>query len=39
MLHYATYVSELRKNIKGQQVCYNHLKCLSGNEKKLVWIL
>jgi hypothetical protein len=32
------YVSELRENIKDQQVCYNLLKYLNGNGKKMVWI-
>jgi hypothetical protein len=33
MLHYVTYVNELRHDIKDQQVCYNLLKCLNGNGK------
>jgi hypothetical protein len=34
----AMSVNELRQNIKDQQVCYNLLKYLNGNGKKLVWI-
>jgi hypothetical protein len=36
MLHYVTYVNELRPNIKDQQVCYNLLMYMNGNGKKLV---
>jgi hypothetical protein len=38
MLHFVMCVSELRQNIKDQQVCYNLLKYQNGNGKKLVWI-
>jgi hypothetical protein len=38
MLHYVMCVNELRPNVKDQQVCYNLLKYLNGNGKRLVWI-
>jgi hypothetical protein len=38
-LHFVMYVNELRQNIKDQRVCYNPLKCLNGNRKKLEWTL
>jgi hypothetical protein len=30
---------DLMQNIRDQQVCYNLLKCLNGNGKRLIWIL
>jgi hypothetical protein len=36
---YVAPVSELRLNINDLLDCYSHCKCLSGNGKRLPWIL
>jgi hypothetical protein len=38
MLHFVTYVNELKPNIEDQQDCYNLSKYRNGNEKKSAWI-